>query len=133
MNNKEGFIRKLKSILGQSDSKKPSKSQYFILVLVLGVAFMLVSNLFTSGEEQANNILPVTSTSKEESAEVFKQSKGGSTGSISDYEAEYENQLKEALETISGIGTVSVVVNVESAGEKVVEKNRVTGNQVTKE
>ena len=64
---------------------------------------------------------------------MFKQSKGGSTGSISDYEAEYENQLKEALETISGVGTVSIVVNVESAGEKVVEKNRVIGNQVTKE
>jgi stage III sporulation protein AG len=64
---------------------------------------------------------------------VFNQSKGSSTDSISDYEAEYENQLKEALETISGVGTVSVVVNVESAGEKIVEKNRITGNQVTKE
>ena len=133
MSNKEGFIQKLKSILGQSNSKKPSKYQYFILVLILGVAFMLVSNLFLSGEEQANNVLPVSSTSSEESAEVFKQSKGGSTDSISDYEAEYENQLKEVLETISGVGTVSVVVNVESAGEKVVEKNRITGNQVTKE
>jgi stage III sporulation protein AG len=133
MSNKEGFIQKLKSILGQSNSKKPSKYQYFILVLILGVAFMLVSNLFLSGEEQANNVLPVSSTSSEESTEVFKQSKGGSTDSISDYEAEYENQLKEVLETISGVGTVSVVVNIESAGEKVVEKNRITGNQVTKE
>lgn len=133
MSNKEGFIQKLKSLLGQSNSKKPSKYQYFILVLVLGVAFMLASNLFTSGEEQANNVLPASSTTSEESTEVFKQSKGGRTDSISDYEAEYENQLKEALETIAGVGTVSVVVNVESAGEKIVEKNRVIGNQKTKE
>lgn len=132
MSNKESFIQKLKSLLSQSDSKKPSKYQYFILVFVLGVAFMLISNLFTS-EEQANNVFPVSSTTSEESTEVFKQTKGGSNGSISDYEAEYENQLKEVLETISGVGNVSVVVNVESTGQKVVEKNTVTGSQVTKE
>jgi stage III sporulation protein AG len=132
MSNKEGFIQKLKSLLGQSDSKKPSKYHYFILVFVLGIAFMLISNLFTS-DDQTNNILPVSTTATEESTEVFKQAKGESTGSISDYEAEYENQLKEVLEAISGVGDVSVIVNVDSTAQKVVEKNRVTGSQVTKE
>lgn len=132
MSNKEGFIQKLKSLLGQSDSKKPSKYQYFILVFVLGVAFMLVSNLFTNDELANNDVLPVSS-SAEESTEVFKQTKGESSGSISDYEAEYENQLKEVLETISGVGNVAVVVNVDSTAQKVVEKNTVTGSQVTKE
>ncbi|MGM0874167.1 MAG: stage III sporulation protein AG [Bacillota bacterium] len=132
MSNKEGFIQKLKSLLGQSNSKKPSKYQYFILVFVLGVAFMLVSNLFTNDELANNDVLPVTSTA-EESTEVFKQTKGESSGSISDYEAEYENQLKEVLETISGVGDVSVVVNVDSTAQKVVEKNSVTGSQLTEE
>ncbi|QGQ47176.1 stage III sporulation protein AG [Metabacillus sediminilitoris] len=133
MNNKEGFFHKLKSLLGQSDSKKPSKYQYFILVFVLGVAFMLVSNLFSSKDNQTNDIVPTSSSSSNESTEVFKQEKGEKTGSISDYEAEYENQLKEVLETISGVGNVSVVVNVDSTETKVVEKNTVTGSQVTKE
>jgi stage III sporulation protein AG len=133
MNNKEGFFHKLKSLLGQSDSKKPSKYQYFILVFVLGVAFMLVSNLFSSKDKQTNDIVPTSLSSSNESTEVFKQEKGEKTGSISDYEAEYENQLKEVLETISGVGNVSVVVNVDSTETKVVEKNTVTGSQVTKE
>jgi stage III sporulation protein AG len=132
MSNKESFIQKLKSLLGQSNSKKPSKFQYFILVFVLGIAFMLISNLFTT-EGNKNNALPTASTVTDESTEAFKQTKGESTGSISDYEAEYENQLKEVLETISGVGNVSVVVNVDSTSQKIVEKNKVTGSQVTTE
>jgi stage III sporulation protein AG len=93
---------------------------------------MLISNLFTN-DEQAKNTLPVTSTATEESTEAFKQTKGGSTGSISDYEAEYENQLKEVLETISGVGDVSVAVNVDSTAQKIYEKNSVNQNQVTEE
>lgn len=132
MSNKEGFLHKLKSLFSQSDSKKPSKYHYFILVFILGIAFMLISNLFTN-EEQLKNGLPVSSTPKEDSTEVFKQTKGETTGSISDYEEEYENQLKEVLETISGVGGVSVVVNVDATAEKVVEKNSGTQSQVTKE
>jgi stage III sporulation protein AG len=133
MNNKEGFIQKLKSLFGKSDSKKPSKYQYFILVFVLGIGFMLVSNLFSSSDNSTNTIVPASSTASNESKEVFKQTKGENSGSISNYEAEYENQLKEVLETISGVGNVSVVVNVDSTETKVVEKNTVTGSQVTKE
>ncbi|MFD2214075.1 stage III sporulation protein AG [Metabacillus endolithicus] len=134
MSNKESFIDKLKSMLGQSDSKKPSKYHYFILVFVLGVAFMLFSNLFTSSEDSVQNALPVTSSTEEaESTEVFKQAKGDTTGSISDYEAEYENQLKEVLETVSGVGNVHVVVNVDSTAKKIIEKNSVSQSQKTTE
>ena len=134
MSNKETLVQKLKSLLGQSDSKKPSKYHYFILVFILGIAFMLVSNLFTSDTNQTQEALPTTSTSAtEESTEVFKQEKSSNSGSISDYEDEYENQLKEVLETISGVGDVSVVVNVDATAQKIIEKNRVNQTQVTKE
>ncbi|MCM3440960.1 stage III sporulation protein AG [Metabacillus halosaccharovorans] len=134
MSNKESFIDKLKSILGQSNSKKPSKYHYFILVFVLGVAFMLVSNLFTSSPEQSQNSIQTSAnTSANEETEVFKQTNGDKTDSISDYEAEYENQLKEVLETISGVGEVHVVVNVDSTSKKIVEKNTVTQSQTTTE
>ena len=135
MSNKESFLDKLKSILGQSNSKKPSKYHYFILVFVLGIAFMLVSNLFTDSPEQPQNAVQTsasTSTANEDT-EVFKQTNGGTTDSISDYEAEYENQLKEVLETISGVGEVHVVVNVDSTSQKIIEKNTVTQSQTTTE
>lgn len=134
MSNNESFLDKLKSILGQSNSKKPSKYHYFILVFVLGVAFMLVSNLFANSPEQSQNAVTTTaSTSSTEETEVFKQTKGETTDSISDYEAEYENQLKEVLETITGVGEVQVVVNVDSTSQKIFEKNTVTQSQTTTE
>jgi len=134
MSNKESFLDKLKSILGQSNSKKPSKYHYFILVFVLGVAFMLVSNLFTDSPEQSQNAITTTAnTASNEETAVFKQTKGETTDSISDYEDEYENQLKEVLETISGVGEVHVVVNVDSTSQKIVEKNTVTQSQTTTE
>ncbi|MDQ0231927.1 stage III sporulation protein AG [Metabacillus malikii] len=130
---KDSLLHKLKSLLGQSsDSKKPSKYQYFLVVFVLGVAIMIVSNLFTTNES-TKEVLPVSTTENDDSAEVFKQTQTNSNTSISDYEEEYENQLKEVLETISGVGDVSVVVNVDSTGQKVVEKNNVTQSQLTKE
>lgn len=134
MSNKEGFLHKLKSILGQSDSKKPSKYHYFILVFVLGVAIMIVSNLF-SPDKTVNNTLPASTAEKEDTTEVFKhsQTETTGTGSISEYEEEYESQLKDVLETIEGVGKVSVVVNVDSTAQKIVEKNSVSQSQVTKE
>ncbi|HZH59679.1 MAG TPA: stage III sporulation protein AG [Metabacillus sp.] len=134
MSNKESFLDKLKSILGQSNSKKPTKYHYFILVFVLGVAFMLVSNLFADSPEQSQNAVTTTaSTASNEETEVFKQTKGEPTDSISDYEDEYENQLKEVLETITGVGEVHVVVNVDATSQKIVEKNTVTQSQTTTE
>lgn len=44
--------------------------------------------------------------------------------SIQDYERDYENQLKEILETIIGVEDVSIVVNVDATSLKVFEKIR---------
>lgn len=98
-------------------------------VFVLGVSFMLVSQLFSSPEktENAQTITAPASAdsadSKEKTAEVFKASKSDDPkNSIGDYEKEYENQLKEILETIIGVEDVSVVVNVDATSLKVYEK-----------
>ncbi|MFD0132317.1 stage III sporulation protein AG, partial [Bacillus subtilis] len=53
--------------------------------------------------------------------------------SIDDYEKEYENQLKEILETIIGVDDVSVVVNVDATSLKVYEKNKSNKNTTTEE
>ncbi len=100
---------------------------------------MLVSQLFSSPEktENAKMITAVpsqdTKDSKEKTAEVFKASKSDEPkDSIDDYEKEYENQLKEILETIIGVDDVSVVVNVDATSLKVYEKTNQTKIQPLK-
>ncbi|WP_412758776.1 stage III sporulation protein AG [Metabacillus fastidiosus] len=130
---KQSFFQKMKQLLQKSDSKKQGKYQYFVIVLVLGIAFMLISNLFSKqpGEDAA---LPVANPVENENTEVFKQTKNEEKGStIKDFENEYENQLKEVLETVAGIDDVSVIVNVDATSMKVLEKNSVSQNQVTEE
>ncbi len=65
---------------------------------------------------------------------MFKASKSDEPkNSIDDYEKEYENQLKEILETIIGVDDVSVVVNVDATSLKVYEKNKSNKNTTTEE
>ena len=65
---------------------------------------------------------------------MFKASKSDEPkDSIDDYEKEYENQLKEILETIIGVDDVSVVVNVDATSLKVYEKNKSNKNTTTEE
>lgn len=52
---------------------------------------------------------------------------------MEEYEAMYEKQLKDVLQSIDGVGQVSVMVNIDSTEEIVVEKNRNKHSQVTKE
>lgn len=134
--NKNGLWHVLKKQLlpGQAkDGEKPklTKYHYFLFVFVLGVSFMLVSQLFSSpekaGKDTAETASATTSAdpagSDAKTAAVFKTSKADEPkNSIDDYEKEYENQLKEILETIIGVEDVSVVVNVDSTSLKVFEK-----------
>lgn len=52
---------------------------------------------------------------------------------ISDYEHEYETELKSALDDMLGVNDVKVIVNVDATDEKIFEKNINTQNQTTDE
>jgi stage III sporulation protein AG len=99
------------------------------IVLIIGVAFMIFGNIFhspstTNSDTTTNkNVQPVFGQKDEET----KMKK------IADYEERYEEQLKEALEAIVGVGDVKVVVNVDATETRVLEKNRTTENQKTVE
>ncbi|MBT2574471.1 stage III sporulation protein AG [Bacillus sp. ISL-51] len=143
--NKNGLWNMLKKQLmfGQAkDGEKPklTKYHYFLFVFVLGVSFMLVSQLLSSPEKTGKNqaaqtaISTQTAQNDQKTAPVFKASKDSSTkNTIDDYEREYENQLKEILETIIGVEDVSIVVNVDATSLKVFEKNKTKKNTVTEE
>jgi stage III sporulation protein AG len=111
--------------------KKPGKFHYFLIVLLFGVAFMLISDLWGTEDQEASMVMS-TESQPEEDVPAF--GKGDSKDSVmKDYEDRYENQLKEALEQIAGVSDPTVVVNVESTERKVYEKNNATQTQVTKE
>ncbi|WP_071395717.1 stage III sporulation protein AG [Bacillus tuaregi] len=117
----------------QGDNKK-GKYPYLVLVVLFGAGFMLAGNLFIN-DETAQNALPAFNKdeNQQEDVETFGQGKASGNNVIEEYEQAYENQIKEALDTIVGVSDVTVVVNVDSTEKKVLEKNIKTQSQVTDE
>jgi stage III sporulation protein AG len=112
------------------ENKKGKKFQYFLIVLLLGIAFMLISDLWKNEPSVAvdQNLQEET----KEDAPAFGTNKQKDS-SMRSYEDQYENQLKEALDQIVGVSDALVVVNVEASEQKVYEKNENTQSQSTSE
>lgn len=127
------WIKKLFS--NDSSDKKPGKYQYLVLVLLFGAAIMLISNLFIDNKTNTNVPVFNSDSGKQENQEVpaFGQKNSKENDIIKNYEEAYENQLKEALEGIQGVGDVTVVVNVDATEKQVLEKNAKSQTQTTDE
>ncbi|WP_064091579.1 stage III sporulation protein AG [Rossellomorea aquimaris] len=111
--------------------KKGKKYQYFLVVLLLGVAFMLISDLW-SKDASIETTKPYEENI-EKDVPAFGSNQKETNGSMRSYEDQYENQLKEALDQIVGVSDVLVVVNVEATEANVYAKDESTQTQNTNE
>lgn len=135
MDNK-GFMQWFKKVFlpGGETGKKPAKAQYVLIILGAGVLFMLMGNFFTDKPPSIKEgAVPVLKANQEETPVFGGQKKDLEAKAIHEYESQYENELKDALETITGVDDVTVVVNVDSTETKILEKNTVTQEQITDE
>ncbi|MFS0656368.1 stage III sporulation protein AG [Bacillus sp. 179-C3.3 HS] len=136
--NKQDWKQKLKAIFQASEKgegkPKLTKHHYLLLVFIVGVSFMLVSQILSPPSNHEKDVIPTSNKPTSNEQAVFKPtSSGQSKGSIEDVEREYENQLKEILETIIGVEDVSIVVNVDATSLKIYEKNKSNKSTTTEE
>lgn len=136
MNDKKGPLDWLKEKLlpdkeSNAGNKKNNKTQYFLILLVFGIAFMLISDFWKSSHKTESSA--VTNQVSEEDVATFGSKSKDESGSMKAYEEQYENELRDVLEQIAGVGKVSVIVTVEATESKVYEKNTVRQNQTTTE
>ncbi len=113
--------------------KKQGRLYYVLILLLVGVALMLINDLWKVDKKQDSTAVYKEEPITEDDEEVFGHKKKTSTPDMQMFEEHYENQLKEALEQIVGVHSVTVVVNVEATEKKVYEKNTILKNQTTKE
>lgn len=117
----------------KNGEQKLNKNHYILIVLILGIAFMLVTN-FLNDSNQSTDPMPVNNDPDQNNeVEAFGKSSGNEPSSIIEYETYYKNQLEDVLQEITGVGNVSVVVNVQSTEKKVFERNVVEHKQTTNE
>ncbi|MBB6175349.1 stage III sporulation protein AG [Anoxybacillus tengchongensis] len=102
------------------------KNGLIAILLAFGLSFMIFSNVFNSSSSKQ--------VQQETTQAVFRQTdEEKKLKQISDYEKRYEQQLKEALEAIVGVGEVKVIVNVDATEQNVLEKNAIIQKKRTME
>lgn len=106
-----------------------SKFQWFVLLAGLGVAIMIFTSFLSVQNEIGSSVAPDSSRETAEEALI----KDRKAGPMDQYEEEYESELKEILETVIGVNDVSVMVNLDSTEETVVEKDLRVREQETEE
>ncbi|MEK4126302.1 stage III sporulation protein AG [Anoxybacillus sp. FSL W8-0382] len=102
------------------------KNGLIAILFVFGLSFMIFGNVF--------NFSSSKQVQQEATQAVFRQSdEEKKLKQIADYEERYEQQLKEALEAIVGVGEVKVIVNVDATERNVLEKNATVQKKRTME
>jgi stage III sporulation protein AG len=136
MDNNQGPLKGWKKWLNIKEKPdiKAGKYQYLLIVLCIGATLMLAGNILFKNNV-TDSAIPAATNEKTENADVqaFGFNKNPDTSSIAKYENTSEKRLKNAIEEILGVDDVTVVVNIDSTDKQILEKNKVTKSQTTKE
>jgi stage III sporulation protein AG len=119
---------------GPNGTKKIKMFRWLLLIGLVGGALMLLNSFsFFSVHVVDPNAPDRASPQTAESKAVFNG--GGSKGktAFSDYEHEYEAELRDILQKIVGVGSVEVLVTIDSTEEVQLDKNVNDTQQVTSE
>lgn len=119
--------------LKTEDGKRPTKMGYVLILGLVGILVIITSSLFqekTSSIDQSGQLGQEQTVKKEE--ETFLQ-KDDKSSDVTEIESQYETDLKNLLEKISGISSVEVMVNLDATNKQVYEKNLIIGTQTTEE
>lgn len=105
---------------GKNDKKK-NKLLFLVVAAVIGAALMAASDMWNKKNQAVTTTVQPPS---QKDVETFATDKKTKPKNIQDYETQYENQLKEALDEMLGVNNVTVVVNVEATEKKYWKKTR---------
>ncbi|MFO7289493.1 stage III sporulation protein AG [Planifilum fulgidum] len=114
---------------GEQGAKRVNTFRWLILIGCLGAALMILSSFFSVEREVPGDSSSADLKGDSVPAAAF----GNKDMTMQDYEEMYESQLRDVLGKIVGVENVSVMVNLESSEETVVEKDRRETEQVTEE
>ncbi len=114
---------------GEQGAQRVNTFRWLILIGCLGAALMILSSFFSVEREVPGDSSSADLKGDSVPAAAF----GNKDMTMQDYEEMYESQLRDVLGKIVGVENVSVMVNLESSEETVVEKDRRETEQVTEE
>ncbi|MGA9173938.1 MAG: stage III sporulation protein AG, partial [Thermoactinomyces sp.] len=97
----------------------------------VGLAIMILSSFMNVRENEEQDLSAGPPPSMDAEAKPLQSQ--NQNGSMQDYERQYETELKQVLSNIVGVDDVSVIVNLDSTEEEVVQTDERESEQVTTE
>lgn len=126
------FVKKWLGDSQQSEQRMTPK-HWVLILAALGLAFMIFSNYFSiSGQMNEQDAFTYEMEEQQESTETFGSSTKTPT-TMTEYEEMLENQLKDILSKVSGVGDVSVMINLDATEEVIFEKDLRIQSSTTEE
>lgn len=130
-NGKPSWQKWLEKLPGGTGKKGPPP--YIWILLLLGFAIMLVSKILAPSPDTAGSLPAVSMKGSSEAKPVFKNVGSSSSKKFREYENNYETQLRDILEQITGVQKVRVMITLDTTEIKEIEKNERRQDQTTKE
>ncbi len=131
------WLEKLESYIGGRDGgdKRIKTFRWLVLLGLIGAGLLLAASLLNVKAVDPGSQPEWTPPGQQDpppQQETFLGS-GADKDPFADIESQLESRLKDLLETIVGVGSVSVLITVESTEETVVQLNEKQSQQITNE
>lgn len=125
------MIKKFLEFIRQYFEKDDEKNKYKLIIVIalIGVLFIVVSNLFSPSNDVDRMVNDEVDTTVDE-RDIEEVSL---ITNVSEIETHYEKELQTMLNQIQGVSEVEVMVNVDSTNVQVYEKDLIVGRQSTEE
>lgn len=114
----------------QGDEKQKKRFGWILILGASGLAIMIISQFVQVREA---SLPPGKNVSSDIEAEAKPASSSNEEDSMVQYEQMYEEELEQVLSKIVGVDDVSVIVNLDSTAEEVVQVDKRESRQITTE
>lgn len=123
-------MKKISQLLREffKDDKQINKRKYIIVIALVGVLFILISNMFDKKDDKPQGSLFQELVGDEPDLEEVAL-----LTSVTTIEETYEKDLQAMLNQIQGVSEVEVMVNIDSTNKSIYEKDEVISIQSTDE
>ncbi|TJY44452.1 stage III sporulation protein AG [Cohnella pontilimi] len=131
------WLEKLESFIGggPGGGRRIKAFRWLVLLGLIGAALLLAASLLNMKTVDPRQNPDLTPPGDQDAPPEKQTFLGGNDKSdpFSDIESQLESRLKELLETMVGVGTVDVMVSVDSTEETVVQENEQRTQEITSE
>lgn len=127
------LIKFFNQLFNEKNDGSSKRTIYLLIIGLIGLLLIIISNIFSTSEQKAENELPLNDMAPDEQSVPISTQTDSTTQLVQELEKSYQNTLEEMLNQIQGVSEAEVMVNLDSTNIQIYEKDLIIGQQTTNE